>query len=67
MKQDIESIIAATQKAEKETSIQNENNIEKDKEVNPELKELMEYSNEMNEIVGKYDTLFLLNQKESTE
>lgn len=62
MKQDIESIIAATQKAEQETSNKN-SDIEKEKEINPELKELMEYSNEINEIVRKYDTLFFIEPK----
>ena len=63
MEQNLESIIFETQKAEEETNIQDENSIEKDKEVNPELKELMEYSNEINEKVGKYDTLFFVEPK----
>ena len=61
MEQNLESIIIATQKAEEETNIQDENGIEK--EVNPELKELMWYSNEINKNVGKYDTLFFIEPK----
>ena len=64
MKQDLESIIFETQKAEQEKNTQDENrSIEKDKEINPELKELMEYSNEINDIVGKFDTLFYIEPK----
>ena len=62
MKQDLESIIFETEKAKQEMSDKS-SDIEKDREVNPELKELMEYSNEINENVGKYDTLSFIEPK----
>ena len=62
MKQNLESIIFETEKAKQEMSDKS-SKIEKDKEVNPELKELMEYSNEINDIVVKYDTLFFIEPK----
>ncbi len=64
MKQSLESIIFETQKAKQEVEDKNKDNIpEKNEEVSPESKELMGYSNEINEIVGKYDTLFFIEPK----
>jgi len=63
MEQNLESIIIASQKAEQKINTQDKKGAEKDKEINPELKELMEYSNEINEAVGKYDTLFFVEPK----
>ena len=62
MKQDLESIIFETEKAKQEMSDKS-SDIEKNREINPELKELMEYANEINDIVGKYDTLLYIEPK----
>lgn len=44
MKQNLESIIFEIKKAKQEMDVQDEKSIEKNEEINPELKELMEYS-----------------------
>jgi len=61
MEQSLKSIIFETAKAEKE-NIKDEKSME-DREINPELKELMEYSKKINKIVEKYDPLFFVEPK----